>query len=206
MKERPIIFNTEMVKAILDGRKTQTRRVVKPQPLYTILNPIMLAKDAASPSGFSFISDEIDDIRLKCPYGVHSDRLWVRETWALIDNREFGGTSHLEYKAYTGDPYPGGWPPEEAKGNPDAPKWKPSIFIPKKYARIWLEIKNIRVERLQDISVKDLYAEGYPRPDSQYWDAARKWFHALWQSINGKKYPWESNPWVWVVEFRKLNG
>jgi hypothetical protein len=171
VREKPIIFSTPMVRAILEGRKTQTRRVVKPH-------------------------------EIKCPWQV-GGLLWVRETFAVIDNTEFDGDIYPEYKAdKPDDKYPGDWPEDEAKNNSDAPKWKPSIHMPKKYARIWLEITDIRVERLQDISDYDCAMEGIPLTSddgSNY----RPGFKLLWDQINGKKHPWASNPWVWVIGFKR---
>jgi len=194
MKEHPIIFNTPMVQAILDGRKTQTRRVVKPQPKPHQSGGWVWEKVGgviATASGKIYKSKML----IRNPYGKPSDRLWVRETFTIIDDREFGGDLYPEYKADNPNAkYPGEWPEDEAKGNPEAPKWKPSIHMPKKYARIWLEITGVRVERLKGLTPEDGIAEGV-----EHWSI----FPSLWDSINGKKHPWKSNPWVWVVEFTK---
>ena len=176
MKDRPIIFSTPMVRAILDGRKTQTRRVVKPQPkphqsggwIWEKVGGIIATK-----SGKIYKSKMLS----RNPYGKPGDRLWVRETWANV----------LCHKMFY-----------KADGN-DLPKgcvWKPSIHMFKMYARIWLEITGIRVERLKDLSPKDGIAEGV-----EHWSI----FPSLWDSINGKKHPWKSNPWVWIIEFKRLN-
>ena len=163
MKERPIIFSTPMVKAILDGRKTQTRRVIKDQP------PLSM-RDMFKPKN------------LKCPYGQVGDRLWVRETF-----KPYNCMGGFAYKA-DGD---------LSTGFP----WKPSIHMPRGASRITLEITESRAERLQDISEEDAKAEGVkccPNAVSDY----KHHFMILWDSINGKKYPWDSNPWVWVISFK----
>ena len=188
MKERPILFSAPMVKAILDGQKTMTRRV----------NSI----------GEYYISDK------KCPYGVVGDRLWVRETWYyeehMHDSTEgmpdlpCGLYSHrLVYKADCTD-----YPVNVGVGRQG---WKPSIFMPRWASRITLEITGISVERLQDITEEDAMKEGIPMEiDCPECDTARKKFKNLWDSINGRgKKPgkaWNDNPWVWVIEFRRINN
>jgi len=130
----------------------------------------------------------------------------VRETWARIDDREFGGNIYYEYKADTNDTYPGDWPEEEAKGNPDAPKWCPSIHMPREAARLFLLVKNVWVERLQEITEEDAICEGLRvgiggLPYFSCKDA----FMGLWDGIYAKRgCGWETNSWVWVVEFEKL--
>ena len=218
--EKPILFSGEMVRAILEGWKIQTRRILKPQP--TNENIAIIDRKLADDSDLYMtwlnnsdggIDQDFNAEYWKCPYGKEKDLLWVRETFAIIDNREFGGKRYPQYRAdRPNDPYPGDWPEEEAKGNPDAPKWKPSIFMPKKYARIWLEITNVRVEKLQDIKMKDCAAEGvedflhggYDFNTQNDGSCLRHNFHRLWDSINGKKHPWSSNPWVWVVAFKGI--
>ena len=143
-----------MVRAILDGRKTQTRRVVKPKP---------------------------DDSGLwnndKCPYGKPGDRLWVRETFFVDGPR-------IQYRA-------------DHHGAPKETIWKPSIFMPRSASRILLEITDIRVERLHDISADDEKKEGIYSPIHELL------FWALWQKINGPE-SWDANPWVWVITFKKI--
>jgi len=220
MKERPILFSTPMVKAILEGRKTQTRRIKKLEWLTSdhCGIPICdwgLSRYISCENGLlKFeIQEAVDDSKIyeiQCPYGQVGDLLWVRETFAVIDDREFeNGTIYTEYKAdRPNDKYPGDWPEDEAKGNPEAPKWKPSIFMPKKYARIWLEITDIRVERLQDIDPVDCINEGIEKlnwlDDEPI--AAIERFSLLWDSINGKKHPWSSNPFCWVITFRRIKN
>ena len=185
--ERPIIFSTEMVKAILNGRKTQTRRVVNFPEHWKRQG---IAHDDLEKSGFwncwqSCVDDPTaghrwqygDDFLPRQNYQC-GDELWVRET--------FGNPIGKEPPIY-----------RATDEDPDYPiMWNPSIFMPKKYARIWLEIINVRVERLNEISVSDAKAEGVEYSS----------FATLWDSINGKKHPWSSNPWVWVVEFKRVKN
>lgn len=145
MKERSIIFNSEMVQAILEGRKTQTRRVIKPQPKYTL-------------------DKSLSPVDIPCPYGKPGDLLWVRETWQMLERwgTEFGGAPY-EY-----DLYDGAIPKEQSRnifieyradGYGDGP-WHPSIFMPRWASRIMLEVTGVRVERVKDISWDDALAEG----------------------------------------------
>lgn len=166
MKMRPILFSGEMVRAILEGRKTQTRRVVKPQPAYVI------------------------DSVWVCPYGRPGDGLWVRETWA--PNSQAGVFS-----------YAADW----AAGVKHVSRWRPSIHMPRAASRISLEVVGVRVERLREISEADALAEGCA--DSEMVDGVPMWCSAvekymdLWEKINGEG-SWAVNPWVWVVEFRRV--
>ena len=190
MKARPILFSASMINALLDGRKTQTRRVVK-----------------AAPSAFPSWWEKFHWATLRhfkkgalthCPYGEKGDLLWVRETFCPIDDTEFGESRWVDYRAtpkYSAK-HPAGW--DNEPDSPDALKWKPSIFMPKWASRITLEIKDVRVERLQDISDKDVKSEGV---EFGNWCMARFEFEQLWQSINGKE-SWDNNPWVWVIEFK----
>lgn len=170
IKERPILFSGEMVRAILDGRKTQTRRVVKG-----------IALDWLAPDMFTprFVASPENDL---CQYGKVGDRLWVRETF---------------------QPYGDGYAYRATPAIPENHNWKPSIFMPRAASRITLEITNVRVERLNEISDKDAEAEGVEAWSNSGNSPAWK-FQCLWDRINGKKYPWSSNPWVWVIEFRKI--
>jgi hypothetical protein len=211
MTERPIIFNGEMVRAILAGRKTQTRRLIKPQPLFrehTFWN---------SKNNIWFGVDETTKTRgdnFRCPYGQPGDRLWVKETFAKYqtvqyikrpDGRAFDeiGDGQVVYKA-------DGFGPIDATKEHirlvcdskdvfiDGDRWKPSILMPRWASRINLEITNVRVERVQDISVDDAVLEGIEPLQG----GARVEFMNLWDSINAKRgYGWKKNPWVWVVSF-----
>ncbi len=195
MKERPILFSGEMVKAISANSKTQTRRSIKPQPV------------KGKPWKDWIIDPEIMDLPTAyCPYGIVGDRLWVRETfWQPPEITSYmlrlGADTWPDVLYQADDPdnlelIAWGW------------KKKPSIHMPKKFARIWLEITGIRIERLHDISYKDVFAEGVQiRNFDLFGDSDHRekvavaHFKNLWNSINFKKYPWSSNPWVWKVEF-----
>jgi len=181
MKERPIIFDAESVRAILEGRKTQTRRVIKPQPTHV------------DGGGHPYIDmgqpDEWDGASLcrgiRCPYGQPGDRLWVRETFALMEDVTFyAADTRLEPKQ---------WP----NGLWNVDTWCSPIHMPRWASRITLEITGVRVEKLQEMVGSDFLAEGAPeRYGSQQWCVDR------WDTLNAKRgFPWSSNPWVWVVEF-----
>ena len=194
-RERPIIFSGPMVRAILEDRKTQTRRVIKPQPthFHDFGNGRLPCKSdmTKTPS----CADEIP-----CPYGQPRDRLWVRETWKPHIQTSIHSTAiyKADY-ALSGGPGP----------------WKPSIFMPRWASRLTLEIAGIRVERVQEITEKDAVAEGIiVQPGHLWWPLGskepmkqythRQAFSALWDSINAKRgFGWDKNPWVWVIEFRK---
>ena len=187
MKERPILFSGPMVRAILEGRKTQTRRVIKPQPT----SDHGLVFEGIAPGKFGAVSDG----EITCPYGTIGDRLWVKETHHVRDAGYVDGTGRdIVYKADDED-FPYGW--------------TPSIHMPRWASRINLEITGIRVERLQDISEEDAKAEGvgvhggWNADETEYGVNARGPFSRLWDSINAKRHPWASNPWVWVIEFRR---
>lgn len=221
---RPIIFSTEMVKAILEGRKTQTRRVIKPQPTGGYLGFVYERAN-------HWFKNEPTSIEVKCPYGQPGDHLWVRETWRVCDH-DFGAwdkeigypTSWLINYPADGETF---WryPPDtdlrkyadkfgtaDTTGGPDS-KLRPSIFMPRWASRIMLEVVNVRVEGVQEISLKDIASEGvydfqqiidgaYPNGTTGVIDA----FKTLWNSINSKRgYSWDTNPFVWVVEFRKVD-
>lgn len=211
MKERPILFSSEMVRAILDGRKTQTRRVINPQPEYVWGYGIRNGEDHFS-AHVRYPGSHQPDPWIKCPYGVPGDRLWVRETHGFVYPEEFDvplRDCKIEYRADLAPgniDYPGQWPADEARGNPDAPKWRPSIHMPRWASRILLEITAVRVERLQDIDPLDCVAEGASGYDTALsLDTHIKRFSDLWDKLNTKRgYPWSSNPWVWVIEFKKL--
>ena len=183
MKERPILFKGEMVRAILDGRKTQTRRIMKPQPIE--YDGMLMWKGLA----WAAVTDPDQP---ESPYGIPGDRLWVRETFAYTDSTINDQPGYV-YRATDPD-----W--SEMEGF----KWKPSIFMPRKASRITLEIVNVRVERLQNITEEDANAEGIPsRMSVQTLTPAVADYAALWESINGYG-SWTMNPWVWVIEFKKL--
>ena len=198
MKERPIIFGAESVRAILAGRKTQTRRAIRRDlPIDFVGGQDQ--RDDLSAWGY-WVDDEygrwavlqrgLDQryahgcFSIPCPYGVSGDRLWVRETWSVSGNGPF-------YRADT-------MQPETVHYS-----WRSPIHMPWVFSRLTLEITAVRVQRLQDISEEDAKAEGVDRIVAKvptYWDA----FQYVWDDINGMRAPWESNPWVWALTFRRL--
>lgn len=208
-----ILMSSQMIRAYQDGRKTQTRRTRG-------LDVINKAPDEFEFKGFHPASHRaIFEFRLgsehliRPPYGFDGDRLYFKETYApMCSVADVGGCDdndpvhekehhYVEYRADTGNPYPGDWPEEEAKGNDEAPKWKSSMFMPRKYARFSnIPIKLVSVERLHDITFNDAYSEGCPKDRAMDGIA---WYRDLWDSLNGKKLPWIVNPWVWVYEFPK---
>ena len=213
MKEKPILFSGPMVRAILEGRKTQTRRVIKPQPDLSILKesarglefefrrmPALGPTHTPAEWGFVPKYDKPDCMPIfgySCPWKVGM-KLWVRETFRIPEYHEYDDRVEVEYRAN----HP----------TPDELKWKPSIFMPRKFSRITLEITGVRAERLNDISEMDAMAEGCKSELSRKQDlisgrwcdvlSYKKGFESIWDSINGKSYPWSSCPWVWVIEFK----
>lgn len=201
MKERPILFSGEMVRAILDGRKTQTRRVIKPDPDKARYNELIGGREVNMTTftkviqwnghDFSVYGDWHEDLRQLipyCPYGRSGDRLWIRET-------HYPTNGIILYKA---------------DNQCEVAKWTPSIHMRREYSRINLEITNIRVERLQDISEEDAKAEGCDNSKSEaalecgWYEKPRRAYQRLWEKINNSG-SWDKNPWVWVVEFRRVS-
>lgn len=183
------------VRAILDGRKTQTRRVVK-------LTDSGRVKESGSPRNW-----HLDDPNavMACPYGVPGDRLWVRETWAAPHSADQFRPAHIPNGTrihYAATEDLGGL------------LWRPSIHMPRWASRLTLEVVSVRVERLQEISEEDALAEGLQRygngtfglddPACCMGVRASVAYMRLWDSINAKRAPWASNPWVWVIEFRRI--
>lgn len=214
MKERPILFNTEMVKAILEGRKTQTRRIVKPQPEGATLKSHLDGKWLTKKFN-GLVLPQIEDLPMHNPFGQVGDRLWVRETFTqgygmtlLESEGDDKNAVSIIYKADGKEIYKdcseevaenwGNW-----ENDSDDAVWKPSIHMPRWASRILLEITNIRVERLQDISESDCLKEGVGSPILR--DCKKPKFMQLWESINGAD-SWAANPWVWVVEFKVVKG
>jgi len=181
-----------MVRAILAGQKTVTRRTVRDVPQW-------VARTGPDPFGatlYSFNADRIEHVR--SPYGIPGDRLWVRETWRPDSSHDPDDT---RYRAdYQGNEY------NDVR---DMLPWRPSIFMPRTRSRITLEVVNIRVERLHAITEEDAIREGVdavsvadvPRNGTL---SRRDDFAQLWQKINGKRAPWGSNPFVWRIEFRRV--
>lgn len=197
MKERPILFSGPMVRALLDGSKTQTRRVCKPAQFYSLSAVVEVPDPLERGQVYngSHFGDEDGEVQFACPYGGRGDRLWVRETWAP------NGPNPSEGALYRAD-FPEG---------PLSIKFKPSIHMPRWASRITLEVVSVRVERLQAISEADAMAEG-SRSWAQEQDTpvkdipageTRLIFRQLWEQINGSD-SWDANPWVWAVEFRRL--
>lgn len=205
MRERPILFSAPMVRAILDGRKTQTRRIVKNADYYACISG-----DCPHET-----QSECDKSMPRfCPYGIPGDRLWVRECWTP-DHRDFYPHFPAVYKAdaaYNYDRNEKGevYSPEQKSWYPY--RWRPSIHMPRWASRITLEVVGVRVERVQDISEADAEAEGFERTfaaDGSEYGAglttATEAFAALWSKITGPA-SWSENPWVWVVEFRRIEA
>jgi hypothetical protein len=195
MAEHPIIFSAESIRAILDGRKTQTRRVVKPQPVEALIG-------LPGPGKVLWLGLPREE---ECPYGVPGDTLWVKETWAThvaFDNRKVPEDSCVWYRADD--------PEHENLG-----KWRSPLFMPRWASRIALDLAGVRVERLQDITEEDdawaegvqipgaIWGSGGPEPRDTYATNVER-FAFMWDAINGKRgYGWATNPWVWVVEFKQ---
>lgn len=196
MKTRPILFSAPMVRAILDGSKTQTRRVVKPQPITrTEFKGEYFVPPSKRTQG-RVISVAVPWVGEASPHGQIGDQLWVRETF--MDLRG-GGIAHDDAKPYR---YRADFEIAKELGL----KWKPSIFMPRAASRITLEITGVRVERLNDIDDDQAGKEGAMHFDKYvggYCDSAKIYFKQLWESINGKG-SWDMNPYVWVIEFKRV--
>ncbi|QNE59452.1 hypothetical protein [Pseudomonas aeruginosa] len=206
MKERPILFNDQMVRAILEGRKTVTRRIAKP-----VKHPDL--GNIYAPGALVLEHEPQHVVDRACPYGQPGDRLWVREAWQgpLISDEEqaanqswwkdvtkFQDQAHCSYRA-SGD--------NNEYVDPDGYfhcKWKPSIHMPRWASRILLEITAVRVERLHDITPNQCIAEGAWREKDKELGRGQEAIAAfadLWRSTGGD---WDANPWVWVVEFKRV--
>ncbi len=224
MKQRPIIFSAPMVQAILAGRKTQTRRIAKCIPDWDHCGKKILdwglschlyqhnEKEDGKLWGVEDrewiynIQTEVDDYEchtIKCPYGKIGDQLWVRETFSQCLNLGFDKNGNAPENLFS-------YSYKADGGALIGDRWKPSIHMPREASRILLEITDIRVERLQDISEADAKAEGssksHPSIDkvSQtfgFADWPRSWFAQTWDHINGAD-SWAENPWVWCVSFK----
>lgn len=209
MKEIPILFSTPMVQAILDLLKAMTRRMKKlelvnqdPDNWICVATYHILTNDTFE-ACFENIKTK-ERIFIKCPYGLYGDVLWVRETWCLPSLYD-GFEKDYYFKA--------GFNPTVIDNRNASQSWRPSIHMPKEAARIWLQVEEIRVERLNGISTADVFAEGmqYKPEDltgtkdgwSQF-AAIEKRFQKLWNKINGPE-SWDANPWVWVIKFKVLS-
>ena len=212
MRERPIIMSGESVRAITAARKSQTRRVIKdaPRGRYEYEMASGLAIDKYQVPGGS----PVDLNAVRCAYGKPGDRLWVRETWFFVEGPEQRERGALRYRADEPSPVP-------------ERTWRSPLFMPRWASRLTLEVTAVRVERLCDISDADALAEGvgevtfipddgfppslgYPSPADgrEYpllYPTAREAYRHAWDALNAKRgYPWTSNPWVWVVTFRRV--
>ena len=221
MTERGMIFNGEMVRALLDGRKTQTRRVVKQQP-----DEDGLAKITNGPWV------DTSERTYKCPFGTVGDRIWVRETFACLGNEDGcaidwndnlvkgGGPEAARIYHASCEQKPGNYGlwsiPDDAFWKPHTDdmqyegSWVPSIHMPRWASRILLEITDVRVERLNSISEADAHAEGCVGghdsiPGYAYSATPHEHFHHVWASIYGEE-SWQANPWVWVIKFKRIEG
>ena len=224
-----MIFNGEMVRAILDGRKTQTRRIMKNQPAGDYPDTPALIRSVGG--GFQWYGHYGDSSIFNCPFGAVGDRIWVRETWGVVSHEldedgriqpwspdrpataihemPFGNGYYTGHAIYAAD---GEFTWGDDDGYEDGRScWKPSIHMPRAACRILLEVTGVRVERLNSISQEDAQAEGmeltgwrptYSDPDSggEVWTPYDN-FAQLWESIYGEE-SWRSNPWVWVIEFK----
>lgn len=228
MKERGIIFNGEMVRAILDGRKTQTRRIMAIQPEHSELGlrRVIDSKNGRDNGKYFWSQSDARGLKMRskvlgCPYGEVGDRIWVRETYQgplfdyehmesyLEDSSKFEKPEFCVYRA-DGKPAPEFY---DADDNLHC-CWRPSIHMPRWASRILLEIIDIRVERLNAIRQADAIAEGAPPSHPSidcvsreygFPDFSRSWFGQTWQHIYGEE-SWQANPWVWVIEFKRIEG
>ncbi|HBR7584781.1 TPA: hypothetical protein N3O51_002078 [Klebsiella pneumoniae] len=224
MKERGMIFNGEMVRAILDGRKTQTRRPIKwKQTRFTEIGE----REDGSKWPWSEDAEHACDFWHPCPFGAVGDRIWVRETWATLGNED-GCCIDWEGNLCKGDERsaariyrasceqrPGDYGlwsiPDDAYWKPHTKEhkfegaWRPSIHMPRWASRILLEITDVRVERLKSISDGDAIREGCSIADMKSGDCVADVFARLWASIYGAE-SWNANPWVWVIEFKRVEG
>ncbi|PLK61925.1 hypothetical protein CWN40_04545 [Klebsiella quasipneumoniae] len=211
MTERGMIFNGEMVRALLDGRKTQTRRPIKWK--HTRFTEIGEREDG-SKWPWSEDAEHACDFWHPCPFGAVGDRIWVRETFCPVDDTQYGGEKWVDYRATPKfeASHPAGW--DSAPNDAEALKWRPSIHMPRWASRILLEITDVRVERLNAISQADAIAEGAPpshpsidcvSQEYGFPDFSRSWFGQTWQHIYGSD-SWNANPWVWVIEFKRVEG
>jgi hypothetical protein len=189
-KERPIIFSGDMVRVILADRKTQTRRVVR-EYIIKGPNPPGNVWDWYNRKGewIGACINKAGNALELCPYGQPGDRLWVRETYTYYDG-----------PIYRADP-----------GNEVVTKiWNSPLYMPRSISRIDLEITNVRIERVQDISEEDAKAEGPPLPVELYQMGIKgygEWFSMKWDLLNSKRgYGWDVNPWVWVIKFKRCDS
>ncbi|MEI7291212.1 hypothetical protein WCQ02_03545 [Paraburkholderia tropica] len=232
MKERPILFNGPMVRATLDGSKTQTRRVLKVQPDMSVLKPeyqdpslwefrkrfMMYADDWSGYEHAMYRKTEsgadLPVYQHRSPFGEPGDRLWVRETWSSdfashypFERVWYAADDARRYEIEVRDGVRGIYSPE---GGVHVPfRWHPSIHMPRSASRITLEVTDVRIERLQAISDADAEAEGIDFlrhvPDADETLTPSQLFMCLWDSVATPGADWAPNPWVWVVEFKRVS-
>lgn len=220
MKETPLLFTPENVRKVLAGTKTQTRRVVKPGAWTKLVEAVLEANHGK----WVFSTLDYD---LTTPYGEPGDRLWVRETVAIENTREYHYMEDPRMTKLLSDGRPIKWIENDEDGkycliphyratdqDPElvgededldewkGTRWRPSIHMPKWACRLWLELTAVRVERVHGISVEDALAEGMDGEDLNFHCDHLEWWKARWAAINGKD-SWDANPWVWVLTFKK---
>lgn len=196
MAIKPILFNTEMVRAILDGRKTCTRRICKDANEYVVPDMDFYNAEKRTYAVHNFAdrehTEQLSTAERSCPI-CPGDILYVRETWKKAPN------GYYYYESW------------QRNDIADITKWKPSIHMPKEAARIWLRVTDVRVEQLQEMTGQDVLKEGlnsHVHPQASYFDCnQREMFEKLWNSTIKKsdldRYGWDANPWVWVIEFER---
>lgn len=213
-RERSIIMSGAMVKALLAGKKTQTRRLIKPQPpsgfwFYELT-------DDLGYSEAGFVQNELEDpLYYRCPYGKPGDKLWVKETWrhygnlykgnkayALVEYRADGACRQIELKIPL---------PTRSWWDSGKKPWASPIFMPRWASRITLKVTKIRIQQVQDIGANDIFKEGIDKWEEYEGGRvisvaqARGRFRQLWNSLYAKgDFGWDSNPWVWVIEFKRV--
>ncbi|OQS36794.1 hypothetical protein B0T40_10425 [Chromobacterium haemolyticum] len=211
MKERPILFSGEMIRALLAGTKTQTRRVCKSQPysngINFIGNDFLCHNDYLPPSAMlmdirrgrvEYTTSDLEGWEVECPYGQPGDRLWVREAWAY-------GIHALSAERDEDGPFV--YAADGTTQGRLCDRWRPSIHMPRAACRLVLEITDIRVERLQDITFADAQAEGWPSTvdgNPNPYDPIT-WFKLLWVELYGAG-SWDANPYVWQISFKKVEA
>jgi len=209
MTDKPILFSGEMVRAIIEGRKSQTRRVLKPQPKpLPNAGPFYRPSPDVSPREWVCLLGDYQHCFASTAYAP-GDRLWVRETHAIVPRTAYRMSEGVQQTLRPNDHhdaaiYRQGW--ERCKPGP----WKPSIFMPRWASRLTLTVTDVKVERVQDISEEDAEAEGWPAPEDRASDGVAEirdaypigWFAHLWDSLNKKRgFGWEKNPWVAAISF-----
>ena len=218
MSEKPILFNTDMVKAILDGRKTQTRRPIKPKPPCALK---MMKEGYHAGEWHLYCDSPMIDPTINSPWGAQylppfqpGDILWVRETWKQATTGT-AGPGLIDLILYKADG------PQDTTGMMVEDRWHPSIHMRRIDARLFLRVKDVRVERLQDMTTADAEKEGAETDDwldmceeagvvgLHTWSLREYFGYHIWdRTINGEKnmnrYSWNANPWVWVIEFERM--